>query len=199
MWEHILQQVFATTPLEWMAFVFGLTQVVLARLNLRLNFVAGLLSVLGYTVVFMQAHLYAESLLNAYYTVISVWGWWHWSRSEEQEVAIYGFKRADWVKSSVLTMLLLAILYAWLSCLTDSTLPLWDAVVTAFAWVGSLYLVYRKLENWLFLTVSNLVAIPVQWSKGLELTALLSVLFLVMGLMGYFRWRKVLKATQHIT
>lgn len=199
MWEHILQQVFATTPLEWMAFVFGVTQVVLARLNLRLNFVAGLLSVLGYTVVFMQAHLYAESLLNSYYAVISVWGWWHWSRSEEQEVTIYGFKRADWVKSSVLTMLLLAILYAWLSCLTDSTLPLWDAVVTAFAWVGSLYLVYRKLENWLFLTVSNLVAIPVQWSKGLELTALLSVLFLVMGLMGYFRWRKVLKATQHIT
>lgn len=199
MWEQLLKQFHNTSPLEWMAFVCGVLQVLLARLNLRINFLAGLVSVVLYTYVFMQARLYAESLLNAYYALISLWGWWQWSDSGQSHEAISTFKRTHWLRASGFTAFVFGLLYLWLHRFTDSNLPAWDAVVTAFAWIGSYYLVHRKLENWLFLTVSNVVAIPVQWSKGLELTALLSVVFLVMGLLGYFRWRKLLRNSEHIT
>ncbi len=76
---------------------------------------------------------------------------------------------------------------------TDSTVPVLDSLVTAIAFAGTWLLVKHKIENWIVLNISNLIAIPLQWYKGLELTALLTCIYFIVALLGYYRWNKMLK------
>ncbi|MBU3677925.1 MAG: nicotinamide mononucleotide transporter, partial [Chitinophagaceae bacterium] len=81
--EILRQQFLATDILEWLAFLFGIAQVVLAWQNKRINFYAGIVSVSLYTYVFAQHGLYAESMLNAYYVIISTWGIFQWKKQTQ--------------------------------------------------------------------------------------------------------------------
>lgn len=81
----------------------------------------------------------------------------------------------------------------WLSNHTNSDVPLWDAAVSAFAWAGMWLMAHRKMENWIFLNISNSIAIPLLFYKGLQVYALLSVFLFIMGVSGYLKWKKIIE------
>lgn len=182
-------QLKATPLAEWVAFVFGVLQVVLALGNRRINFLAGLLSVGIYTVLFYEAGLYAESVLNAYYVVISIGGWMAWS-GVGQARAIARCAGKEQMQALVLALLAWVVLFGVLRQYTASTVPATDALVTALAWAGSWLLMRRKLENWLWLNASNVVAIPLQLSKGMALTSVLTLIYFVLAWLGYWQWSR---------
>lgn len=186
-------QLKASTLAEWLAFVLGVLQVGLALFNRRANFVAGILSVATYTWLFYEAGLYAESLLNAYYFVISIAGLISWQESAKGSLPVTRTSGPEWLRVGMLLVISFGILYGVLSQYTNSTVPLPDALVTSLAWAGSWLLMKRKLENWLVLNMSNVLAIPLQLSKGMELAAVLTMIYVVLAIAGYFRWRRALK------
>lgn len=188
--QRIIHQLIETSWAEWLAFSFGVGQVVLAWLHKSWNFWLGLFSVCIYTFLYYQSGLYAESLLNLYYIFISIWGIFAWQSKTKAEYSIGILTQRQWIYSILAEVGVWLILYFILVNITDSTVPKLDALVSSLAWIGSWLLVKRKLENWLFLSVSNLLAIPLQWSKGLELTSLLTLIYLIVGVSGFIRWRK---------
>lgn len=181
----------ATSALEWMAFIFAVIQVVLAWQNKTLNFYAGIISVSLYTWLLYDGKLYAESLLNIYYFIISVAGILLWNKRDRKVLPVSHTSSKEWVKATALFVILFAILYYVLKMHTDSTVPLPDALVTALAWAGAWLMIHRKVENWLVLNISNIIAIPLLWHKGFALTALLSLIYFVIAIAGYFRWKKM--------
>lgn len=76
---------------------------------------------------------------------------------------------------------------------TPSTVPILDAIVSASAWIGSWLLMKRKLENWIFLNISNAIAIPLQVYKGLSLTAVLTMIYFIVAIKGYLDWKRNMK------
>lgn len=189
--QDIIAQFKQTSVLEWYAFVLGIAQVWLARYNLRVNFLAGASSAGIFTWLFMISGLYAESCLNAYYVVISFIGYWMWGVSKgKEERTISVCSKKEHIRGFLALTGLFIGQYLILRYFTDSTVPQADALVSALAWVGSALLIYRKLESWLWLSVSNVLAIPLLLYKSLQLSAILTLVFLVVGLMGYFTWRK---------
>ncbi len=189
--QDIIAQFKQTSVLEWYAFVLGIAQVWLARYNLRVNFLAGASSAGIFTWLFMISGLYAESCLNAYYVVISFIGYWMWGVSKgKEERTISVCSKKDHIRGFLALTGLFIVQYLILRYFTDSTVPQADALVSALAWVGSALLIYRKLESWLWLSVSNVLAIPLLLYKSLQLSAILTLVFLVVGVMGYFTWRK---------
>jgi nicotinamide mononucleotide transporter len=66
-------------------------------------------------------------------------------------------------------------------------------LVASIAWAGTWLLLKRKVENWIVLNISNCIAIPLQYYKGLELTALLTVIYVVVAVFGFFSWQKKLQ------
>ena len=66
-----------------------------------------------------------------------------------------------------------------------------DAFISATAWVGMWLLAKRKIENWLLLNISNLVAIPVYLYKGMPFTAGLTLFLFIVAIFGYFEWKKI--------
>jgi nicotinamide mononucleotide transporter len=65
--------------------------------------------------------------------------------------------------------------------------------VAAFAWSGSYLLAKRRLENWLVLNISNLLAIPLQYQKGYVLTSLLTMILFIIAIIGFVKWKKLLR------
>lgn len=188
-----VEQVKATTYLEWFAVGFGVTEVLLAKRNSILLYPAGIIGILLSLYLKLNAKLYAESLLSMYYLVMSFYGWVIWSKRKAKNEIL----PVSWTTRQELQIALAIsiggyfILYYALVHFTNSDVPILDAFVSSVAWAGMWLLARRKIENWIFLNISNIVAIPLLWHKDLVLFSLLTLFLFIVAIFGYFDWKKI--------
>jgi len=188
-----VDQVRETTYLEWLAVAFGVTEVLLAKRNNILLYPAGIIGILLSLYLKLNAKLYAESLLSMYYLVMSVYGWMIWSKRKAKNETL----PVSWTtKNEMLIAFAISIggyfvLYFALVHFTNSDVPILDAFVSSVAWAGMWLLARRKIENWIFLNVSNIVAIPLMWHKNFVMFALLTLFLFIVAIFGYFDWKKI--------
>ncbi|MCB0700967.1 MAG: nicotinamide mononucleotide transporter, partial [Chitinophagaceae bacterium] len=149
--ELFLGQMQETTFLEAVAVVFGVVSVVLANRNNMLLYPTGIISTALYVYIMMSVGLYAETLLNGYYLIMSVYGWLRWSNNKENmnATAITQNNAKDWMVTAGIVVGGYVLLYMVLRYYTDSTVPVLDAIVTSFAWAGMWLLAKHKIENWI--------------------------------------------------
>lgn len=186
------EQVQKTTIAEWVAVGFGVTEVLLARKNKILLYPAGIISTVISTYLMFSVQLYAESLLNLYYLVMSVYGWIYWvKKRNEPPVPVTYTSKKEW------NVVLLIVGGGWLFLFlalkhfTPSTTPVWDSWVSCTAWAGMWLLAKRKVENWILLNISNLFAVPLLFHKELPLMACLTIFLFIVAISGYFDWKKI--------
>lgn len=190
-----VEQIKATSYLEWFAVAFGVTEVLLAKRNNILLYPAGIIGILLSLYLKIDAKLYAESLLSMYYLVMSVYGWIIWSQRKAKNETL----PVSWTTKQELQIAFAIaiggyfILYYALVHFTNSDVPILDAFVSSVAWAGMWLLARRKIENWIFLNVSNIVAIPLLWHKNLVLFSLLTLFLFIVAIFGYFDWKKIYK------
>lgn len=191
-WMKLLALQLKETPLlQWIGVGFSVAEVLLARSNKIWLYPAGIVSTVIATYTLFHAGLYAESLLNLYYLAMTIFGWWNWKKYGGGIVQVSFSSSKDWKTSLAITIVSMGVLYTVLAHYTPSTVPFWDAWVSAAAWAGMWLLARRKVENWLFLNVSNAFAIPLLVKKELPLYALLTIFLFVVAVQGYFRWKKI--------
>jgi len=185
-------QLSSWSAIELTAVVFAILYLLLAiRENIWCWVCAGI-STLLYIWIFVTAKLYMESLLNAFYFGMAVYGWYAWTsgRDDSQELPVTVWPlRAHATALSVIVVLIASVGY-WLSRNTDAAFPFIDSATT-FAAMWATFLVARKvLENWWYWLVIDLVSIFIYWSRDLELTSLLFVLYVLMIPFGLISWTK---------
>ncbi|WP_442796077.1 nicotinamide riboside transporter PnuC [Pelobium manganitolerans] len=197
-WFNLLvKQIVATSWLEWFSVSFGVAEVLLARKNKVALYPVGIVSILTASFLLVEAKLYAETVLNLYYLVMSVYGWAMW-KSKAQSGASEISRSTSKEKYITFSIALFGWLFLFLVLkhFTDSDVPIMDAFVSSTAWAGMWLLAKRKLENWIWLNVSNLVAIPLLFHKNLALFALLTLFLFIVAIFGYLDWRKALLAKE---
>jgi nicotinamide mononucleotide transporter len=186
------QQVKDTDGLQWLAVSLGVAEVLLAKANKILLYPAGIAATLLSAYILFNAGLYAESLLNAYYVIMSVYGWWYWIKKTDRPAVRISFcNRKDWLIVIGIVAASFSLLTFVLKTYTPSTVPLWDAWVSATAWAGMWLLSKRKIENWILLNISNLFAIPLLFSKELPLFAFLTIFLFIVAVFGYYQWLQI--------
>lgn len=187
------QQILDTSIIEWLAVGFGVSEVLLAKKNNIWLYPTGLISILLSMFLLLNVKLYAEMLLSVYYLVMSVYGWMIWKKRK-----IEGENQVSWSTNQELLIAILIstvgffILYFVLRNHTDSDVPLLDAFVSSTAWAGMWLLAKRKIENWIFLNISNIVAIPLLFHKKLPLMACLTTFLFVVAIFGFIDWKKII-------
>lgn len=196
-WINLFADQFkATTWLEWAAVLLGVAEVLLAKANKVWLYPTGIAATLISIYLLLKADLFAESALNVYYVIMSVYGWYHWiKKRNEPPVKVSYSTRREWIITLLITFGGWGVLYLLLVNFTSSTVPVWDAWVSSTAWAGMWLLARRKIENWILLNVSNLFAIPLLFHKNLVLFALLTAFLFVVAIFGYFDWRKIISST----
>ncbi|MBL7697312.1 MAG: nicotinamide mononucleotide transporter [Chitinophagaceae bacterium] len=200
LWREFIVELKATEWLQWLAVAFAVAEVLLAKANKILLYPAGIISSLLFIFLFVEAGLYAESGLNLYYLVMSIYGWAYWTRKKgEPPVPVTHTNKKEKliatgiVLGGTLLIWLLIPLFAKSFNLPASTVPLWDAWVTATAWSGMWLLARRKIENWILLNISNAFAVPLLFHKHLPLSALLTVFLFIIAVLGFIEWKKIIR------
>lgn len=180
--------------LQWIGTAFGVTQVLLARKNNVNNYIFGIIGILIGIWVLYHSKLYADILLHLYYLVMSIYGWIYWKFGKaKQEAPIAYSKRDEHYKALGIVISCFIIMTYWLTQYTNSDVPYWDAVISAFAWAGMWLMAKRKIENWIYLNISNIISIPLLVYKELYIYAALTVFLFIVGTSGYIKWRKIIK------
>ena len=188
------EQIRETTWLQWAAVLLGIAEVLFARVNNIWLYPTGIVGTLISIYLLLVVQLYAESALNLYYLVMSVYGWIYWlKKKNETQVKISWCNKSEWVISLAITFVGWLVLYLLLKNFTPSNVPVWDAWVSSTAWAGMWLLARRKIENWIFLNVSNLFAIPLLFYKGLPMFAVLTLFLFVVAFWGFFEWKNIIK------
>jgi nicotinamide mononucleotide transporter len=185
-----ISQLFSCSIIDWIALLTGIAQVVLARYNKSSNFYFGIISVVCYAYSFYNGGLYAEAALNIYYLLISIYGLLLWRNNNNAPiVAIHYATKHEWLITAIILVASFASAMFLLKQYTDSTTPLADALVSAWAFAGSYLMARRAIQYWLIINVSNAIAIPLQWHKQLYLAAIYSALMFIIAIFGYSSWR----------
>lgn len=193
-WFSLVQeQVIHTRLIEWLAVGFGVSEVLLAKRNNIWLFPIGIISVVLSMYMLAQVGLYAETLLNMYYLVMSVYGWLIWKKRGTAALVAVSWSTDKELKIAILIASGgFVALYLVLRHFTDSDVPLWDAFVSSTAWAGMWLLAKRKMENWIFLNISNLFAVPLLIHKKLPMFALLTIILFIVAIFGFLEWKRIL-------
>jgi len=194
-----LQSLFAAqtmSPWEAVAVIFAIAYVLLAVRENILCWLFALLSTAIYTVLFWDVSLLMESALNVYYMAMAVYGWQQWTRGgskadgQPRALAVRSMSGAQHGMVIAAIAIMTAVSGYLLGEHSSAAWPYVDSFTT-WASVITTYLVARKyLENWLYWIVIDSVSIPLYIDRGLNLTALLFVAYVVIAVVGYFKWRE---------
>lgn len=195
MMQDILQQ---TTWQEWLGVFFSVIQVLLARKNNSNNYLFGIAGITLTLYVMIASKLYAEFTLNLYYLVMSIYGWLYWKFGKQQaETKISETTHLEKGITAGIVIGTFVLFWFFLTHFTDSDVPIWDSLVSAFAWAGMWLMARRKIENWILLNISNIISIPLMIHKDLYLYAVLTSFLFVVAIFGYAEWRKIIKTESH--
>jgi nicotinamide mononucleotide transporter len=182
---------------EMLAFVLSLAMVVC---NIRVNVAAWPLAIVAsllYFLLFWGSRLYGEATLQLFFVAVAGWGWWQWLRGRDADgSALHVRLLSGRGRLSVLVAVALAwpLLGAFLRQATDTDVPWWDALPTAGSVAGQWLLGRKYVENWPVWVAVNAVSVALFAWKGLWLTALLYLLFLLMALWGWRTWLRLARS-----
>ncbi|WP_396211106.1 nicotinamide riboside transporter PnuC [Flavobacterium sp.] len=182
--------------LEITAIIFGLFSVWFAKKDNILVFPTGLINTSIYVFLLWKWSLLGDMMINAYYFVMSIYGWYHWTRKKGDEVA-YPIARITKkeIKFSLIlfiaTILFVVAVYHIFNKFTN-WMAYVDTLITGIFFVGMWLMAKRKIENWIFWIVGNLLSIPLFFAKGYTFTSIQYIIFTIIAVFGFTEWKKIL-------
>lgn len=178
---------------EITAVFLGIAYVVLAAKESLWAWLFGFFSTLIYTVIFWEGALLSSSLLNFYYMIMAAYGYYMWKKGEkEKSLAI---RQLSWSKNFLIIAIgiLVSIAFGYISTnYSDAKMAYMDAFVLVFSFVATWMLTQKILENWLYWLLIDMVAIILYWNMGYLATVLLFIIYIILGIYGYFKWKREL-------
>jgi nicotinamide mononucleotide transporter len=181
-----------TTWFEFIAVVTGIASVIFSRKENILVYPVGMISTGMFVPLYIIHGLYADASVNLYYTIMSIVGWYMWSRKKEGKPVLHitASSKKDWINGLIFFIICWTVLYFLLSRFTDSTVPIADSFTSGSAFTGMWLMNKKKLENWTWWIITDLASIPLNFYKHLVFTSFQYLVFLVLAVMGYITWRK---------
>lgn len=188
--------------LELIAVFFGLCSVWYAKKDNILVFPTGLISTFIYAYLLWQWSLLGDSMINVYYFIMSIYGWYHWTRQKEgvDEFPVSVMNKKEHVMAViifVLTIVFVVVVYLYFNKFT-SWYSYLDTILTAIFFVGMWLMAKRKIENWIFWIVGDLLSIPLYFAKGYTFTSFQYIVFTIIAVYGYLEWKKILNSSKNL-
>lgn len=180
--------------IEIFGVITGILYVILEVKQNRLLWPLGIVTSAAYVYIFFTGKFYADMGLQVYYVLISIYGWYYWSRggsnADKGELPVVRITRKQLFLLSLTFALSWVGIYKILDRFTDSTVPLGDSFTTALAIVATWMLTQKIIEQWFLWIIANLVSIALYIYKGLYPTVILYVVYAGMAVYGYLEWKR---------
>ncbi len=176
---------------EAIAVILAITYLVLAIRQNIWCWAAAAISTLIYLFIMFEARLYMESVLQLFYLAMAAYGWYQWRRhgEQQQELQVTTWPLLYHVFAIGSVLLLVFVSGHLLTEYSDAAMPHVDSFTTFGAVIATFMVARKVLENWVYWFVIDAVSVGLYLSRGLLLTALLFVFYLVLIVLGYRSWR----------
>jgi len=197
--------------LEIIGVIFGFLSVWYARKGNIWVYPTGIISTMLFVYLLWHYVLWGDMLINVYYTIMSIYGWVLWARNAQDNIiTISRTTPADWKTAALLGafsfLFVIGVYYLKPFIKNDFSMQgvtlgfhnflpteYVDVFTTAIFLVGMWLMAKRKIENWLFWIVGDLISIPLYYIKGMVFTSFQYLLFTIIAIMGYLEWRRKLQ------
>ncbi|MBO9580690.1 MAG: nicotinamide mononucleotide transporter [Sphingobium sp.] len=179
--------------LEYLAAALGIVNIVLIVLRSLWNYPFGIAMVALSFFVFFEARLYSDALLQIFFLVVQIYGWWSWLRGRDTQGALI-VERAGMrtVAGWSVGIAIATGLWGWLMHrLTNAAFPWWDAAVAMISIAAQIMMSRRWIENWMLWVLVDGLAVGLYATRGLWAFAGLYVVFFVVAAWGWWEWIRV--------
>lgn len=202
--NHIFEWIFSQydgipvhlTVLEFIGVFFGFLSVYYSKRENILVFPTGIISTAIFVYILLVYGLLGDMLINAYYFTMSIVGWYVWTRKVDETHFVPITSTTSKEKKYSLLLFLSTLVFVSLVYWYFDKFNNWTAYVDTFTtgifFVGMWLMAKKKLENWVYWIIGDVISVPLYWYKGLIFTSLQYFLFTVIAIYGYLAWKKSL-------
>ncbi len=208
--NHIFDWLFAQyqdTPthlivLEMIGVAFTILSVYYSKRENILVYPTGLIATGLYVYILIYYGLLGDMLINAYYFTMSILGWYFWTRKVDDRHFIPITKTTVKEKKWSILLFLGALIFVFLIYYLTDRYNTWtahvDTFTTAIFFVGMWLMAKKKIENWLYWIIGDIITVPLYWYKGLIFSSILFAVLTVIAIYGYKAWKKNLNKSPQI-
>ncbi len=180
--------------LEFLAFSFGIISVIYAKKENILVYPTGIICTVITVYILYKAQYFGDMMMNIYYSFMSIYGWWNWSRIENDKylLKITRFSKNDLGLTVFLFLLTVTITYAvYRFNLTEIKIPNYIDMFTSGLFFTAMWLMAnKKLESWIFWIIGDIITVPLYAYRGLGMLSLQYIIFTILAIQGYIEWKK---------
>ena len=180
--------------LEIFAVIFGFLSVWFSKNNNVLVFPTGLVNTSIFVYLLFKWELLGDMVINAYYFLVSIYGWYYWTRKNNNEYTPITKLNISDKK----IMLLIAVLSCLFVSLMYTYFDKWSGVVsyvdiltTSIFFVGMWLMAKRKIESWIYWIIGDIISVPLYLYKGLAFTSFQYFIFTFIAIAGYYKWKSI--------
>jgi len=186
--------------LEIVAVVFGLLSVWYAKKDNILVFPTGLVSTSIFVYLLWKWTLWGDMMINGYYFVMSIYGWYHWTRKKGDTVEFPISKISSSEKRIAIILFIFTVTFVVSVYHYFGKFTTWyayvDTFITGIFFVGMWLMAKRKVENWIFWIIGDVISIPLYFAKGYTFTSFQYIVFTIVAIFGYLEWKKISDSSQ---
>jgi len=182
--------------LEAIAFVFGIASVVYAKKENILVYPIGLVATIITVYLFLHDELMGDMMMNFYYSVVSIYGWWNWSRKKGNDYIVPISRtttKEKWIGfvMFILTMIVTYLVYKAYGTEINSSNYI-DVFTSGVFFTAMWFMANKKIENWTLWIFADLITVPLYASRGWGMFSLQYLIFTFLAIQGYIQWKKSL-------
>lgn len=192
---QLILEWFTKNYVEIIASVLGLWGVWLTTRQNIWCWPVGLVNVILSLYVFFVSKLYADVILQIFYLVMTIYGWYNWLYGGENKsvLKVTRIKKNIMIALIITSIFLIAATGYLFSTYTDAALPYWDATVAVWGVIGTYVQAKKYIENWIIWILNDLLCTGIYFYKDLYAFTALYFIFTLLAIYGYYQWRKDLK------
>jgi len=188
--------------LEIVAVFFGFLSVWFSKENNILVFPTGMISTIIFVYLLLKWGLLGDMMINAYYFIMSVYGWYIWTKKDDDKQVTSITRTTFNEKKTSIAIFLATLLFVYLVYRNFDKWTSWvayvDTITTALFFVGMWLMARRKLENWIFWIIGDIISVPLYFYKGYTFTSFQYLIFTFIAIFGYLAWKKSINNNQQI-
>ena len=175
--------------LEFLAFSFGIISVIYAKKENILVYPTGIICTVITVYLLYKAQYFGDMMMNIYYSLMSIYGWWNWSRKTNNQylVEITRFSKNDISLTTFLFLLTIGITYlVYIYNLSELAIPNYIDIFTSGIFFTAMWLMAnKKLESWIFWIIGDIITVPLYAYRGLGMLSLQYIIFTILAIQGY--------------
>ena len=181
--------------LELIAVFFGLLSVWFSKNNNVLVYPTGIINTSIFVYLLLKWELLGDMIINVYYFLMSIYGWYYWTRKSQNHeyTPITKIKEAD-IKVILIIIISSTLFVSYLYSFFDKWSGLVsyiDILTTAIFFVGMWLMARRKIESWFFWILGDVISVPLYFVKGLAFSSFQYLIFTLIAVAGYYKWKSI--------